>query len=74
LELVVAVAKALWIWETHTDNSSDADTDVLADYVTALVAGDEPEASFRRNCIESLQDFLRDSKHQQGDSVNAMIM
>jgi hypothetical protein len=31
---------------------------VLADYVAALVTVDETEANIRRNCIESLEDFL----------------
>ncbi|USP75408.1 hypothetical protein yc1106_02682 [Curvularia clavata] len=52
---------------------SDADTDVLADYVTALVAGDEPEANFRRNCIESLQDFLKDNTESFVNDVIAAL-
>ncbi|CCT61127.1 hypothetical protein [Plenodomus lingam JN3] len=39
---------------------SDADAEVLADYVLALVAGQDSEANMRRNCVESLSDFLQD--------------
>lgn len=39
---------------------SDADPDVLADYVLALVKTDEPEAAARTNCVENLKDFLGD--------------
>lgn len=41
--------------------SSDADAEVLADYVIALVVADDPEATIKRNCIDSLSDFLQDS-------------
>lgn len=43
-------------------DSSDADAEVLADYVIALVTANETEGSIRKNCIESLSDFLQDSK------------
>ena len=42
--------------------SSDADSDVLADYVLALVRADTPESELRLNVIENLEDFLRPSR------------
>lgn len=41
--------------------SSDADSDVLADYVLALIRADTPEPELRLNAIENLEDFLKDS-------------
>ncbi|KAK4541646.1 hypothetical protein LTR36_007790 [Oleoguttula mirabilis] len=43
------------------ENISDADSDVLADYVLALVKTDEPEPIARANCVENLKDFLGDN-------------
>ncbi|KAH8698187.1 hypothetical protein GQ44DRAFT_84725 [Phaeosphaeriaceae sp. PMI808] len=40
---------------------SDAEGEVLADYVIALVTGDETEDSIRRNCLECLADFLQEN-------------
>lgn len=42
-------------------NRSDADSDVLGDYVLALISADSPEAELRTNAIENLEDFLKDS-------------
>ncbi|KAI8941783.1 hypothetical protein NX059_002984 [Plenodomus lindquistii] len=39
---------------------SDADGEVLADYVLALVIGQDSEANVKRDCLESLSDFLQD--------------
>ena len=41
--------------------SSDADSDVLADYVIALVRDDDPEPKLRHNVVSNLEDFLKDS-------------
>jgi hypothetical protein len=41
-------------------DSSDADSDVLADYVLALIKAEEPDDQVRTNCLENLQDFLQD--------------
>lgn len=41
--------------------SSDADSDVLADYVLALIRADTSEPELRANAIENLEDFLKDS-------------
>lgn len=46
------------------EDVSDADADVLADYVLALVKTDEPDASAKSNCIENLKDFLGDGSEK----------
>lgn len=43
---------------------SDADAEVLADYVVALVTAKDTDANIRRNCLESLSDFLQDSRYR----------
>lgn len=47
---------------TYPDRS-DADAEVLADYVVALVTAKDTDANIRRNCVESLSDFLQDSRY-----------
>ena len=49
-----------WI-VTKLENISDADSDVLADYVLALVKTDENEASLRATSVDNLRDFLLDN-------------
>ncbi|KAF2262187.1 hypothetical protein CC78DRAFT_535065 [Lojkania enalia] len=39
---------------------SDADADVLADYVIALVGAEESEAAVKQNCLDNLPDFLHE--------------
>ena len=39
---------------------SDADSDVLADYVLALLRHDLPVEEVRKLCIDQLEDFLKD--------------
>ena len=41
--------------------SSDADSDVLADYVLALIRADAPEQELKKSAVENLEDFLRES-------------
>lgn len=41
--------------------SSDADSDVLADYVLALIRSDAPDDEIRQTSVENLEDFLRES-------------
>ncbi|KAF1924916.1 uncharacterized protein M421DRAFT_269127 [Didymella exigua CBS 183.55] len=48
---------------------SDADGEVLADYVVALVTTKETDANIRRNCLESLSDFLQDHTASFVDEV-----
>ncbi|GAB7337002.1 hypothetical protein MBLNU457_g2417t2 [Dothideomycetes sp. NU457] len=52
-----------WIIKRLEDNS-DADADVLADYVLALIRSDESDAQVKQTCVENLEDFL------QGDTVS----
>lgn len=40
---------------------SDADSDVLADYVLALVRAETAEPELRLSAISNLEDFLQDS-------------
>ncbi|KAF1811645.1 hypothetical protein P152DRAFT_449926 [Eremomyces bilateralis CBS 781.70] len=48
-----------WIIK-RLEDISDADSDVLADYVLALVKSEEPDDQVRQNCLENLEDFLHD--------------
>ena len=43
------------------EDISDADSDVLADYVLALATTDEQESAAKKNCVDNLKDFLLDS-------------
>ena len=45
---------------------SDADSDVLADYVLALIRAESPEPELRATAIESLEDFL-------GNNTNGFV-
>lgn len=40
---------------------SDADSDVLADYVLALIRTDTPLPQLKLDVLESLEDFLKES-------------
>ncbi|KAF2996814.1 hypothetical protein E8E13_002154 [Curvularia kusanoi] len=40
---------------------SDADAEVLADYVIALVTAKDSDANIRQNSVDSLSDFLQDN-------------
>jgi hypothetical protein len=42
-------------------HSSDADSDVLADYVLALISTDAPDDEIKQTSVENLEDFLRES-------------
>ena len=39
---------------------SDADSDVLADYVLAFIRSDAPDDEIRKASVENLEDFLRE--------------
>lgn len=41
-------------------NISDADSDVLADYVLALLKTDTPDVQLKVDVSENLEDFLKD--------------
>lgn len=54
--------------------STDADADVLADYVLALVRSDEPDDQVKQNCLTNLEDFLAQRMFQldtHGPSVES---
>jgi hypothetical protein len=44
------------------EDISDADSDVLADYVLALIRSDAPDDEIRKASVENLEDFLRERK------------
>ncbi|KAF2668535.1 hypothetical protein BT63DRAFT_279651 [Microthyrium microscopicum] len=48
-----------WLRAKLRDNS-DADPEILAEYVAAMLQTDGSEADLRRNCTENLKDFLPD--------------
>lgn len=41
---------------------SDADPDVLADYVLALLRSDVPDDAIQKSAVDNLEDFLKDRK------------
>ncbi|KAL1963148.1 hypothetical protein VTN77DRAFT_8691 [Rasamsonia byssochlamydoides] len=43
------------------EDISDADSDVLADYVLALIRSDAPDEEIRKASIENLEDFLKEN-------------
>jgi RNA-binding protein 26 len=47
---------------TRQYHSSDADADVLADYVLALLRHDGDMQTVRRLCEEEIPDFLKEGK------------
>lgn len=53
------------------EDISDADSDVLADYVLALIRSDAPDEEIRRASIENLEDFLRENTVQFVDEIFA---
>jgi len=61
-----------WIVKRLAD-ISDADSDVLADYVLALVKSDEPDDQVRRNCQDNLDDFLKENTNAFIDDVFGAI-
>ncbi|KLJ11016.1 hypothetical protein EMPG_13695 [Blastomyces silverae] len=44
------------------EDISDADSDVLADYVLALIRSDAPDEDIRKASVENLEDFLKESQ------------
>ncbi|RMJ24191.1 hypothetical protein PHISP_04947 [Aspergillus sp. HF37] len=46
------------------EDISDADSDVLADYVLALIRSDAPDEEIRKVSVENLEDFLREHTTQ----------
>lgn len=61
-----------WIIQ-KLEHISDADSDVLADYVLALVKTDDPVHVAKSTCVENLHDFLSDSSQAFVDDLFAAI-
>lgn len=60
LEDMLVQSAILLDHSAHADSgSSDADSDVLADYVLALVRSEDSDVQVKQNCLENLEDFLR---------------
>ncbi|KEQ71197.1 hypothetical protein M436DRAFT_13914, partial [Aureobasidium namibiae CBS 147.97] len=55
------------------DDISDADSDVLADYVLALIKSDESDDQVKQNCNDNLLDFLHDTTPQFVNDVFAHL-
>ena len=51
------------------DDISDADSDVLADYVLALFKSPGDDDAVRENCLEQLEDFLKEHTTQFVDDI-----
>ncbi|PGH18332.1 hypothetical protein AJ80_04510 [Polytolypa hystricis UAMH7299] len=63
-----AVDVKTWVVKKLED-ISDADSDVLADYVLALIRSDAPDAEIRRASIENLEDFLKENTTKFVDEI-----
>lgn len=63
-----AVLLKKWVVK-RLEDISDADSDVLADYVLALVRSEDPDEQVKSNCLENLEDFLRDHTASFVDDV-----
>lgn len=61
-----------WI-QKRLEDISDADSDVLADYVLALVGSDETEEAAKQNAVVSLTDFLQEKSEGFVDEVFGVI-
>ncbi|KAI9757241.1 MAG: hypothetical protein M4579_003541 [Chaenotheca gracillima] len=61
-----------WIVK-RLEDISDADSDVLADYVLALLRHESPETEVRKLCIEQLEDFLQDNTAGFVDDIFTVI-
>lgn len=55
------------------DDISDAESDVLADYVLALIKTDEPDAELKQRCVTDLEEFLKDNTPRFVDEVIAAV-
>ncbi|PYH94212.1 hypothetical protein BO71DRAFT_399080 [Aspergillus ellipticus CBS 707.79] len=51
------------------EDISDADSDVLADYVLALIRTDAPDDEIRKASVENLEDFLREHTNEFVDEL-----
>ncbi|PGH06516.1 hypothetical protein GX51_02340 [Blastomyces parvus] len=53
------------------EDISDADSDVLADYVLALIRSDAPDEDIRKASVENLEDFLKENTATFVDEIFA---
>ncbi|OJD19839.1 hypothetical protein AJ78_00198 [Emergomyces pasteurianus Ep9510] len=53
------------------EDISDADSDVLADYVLALIRSDAPDEDIRKASVENLEDFLKENTADFVDEIFA---
>ncbi|KAK9323882.1 hypothetical protein V1517DRAFT_319165 [Lipomyces orientalis] len=61
-------------WLIHRlENISDADSEILSDYVLALLRHDQPAEEVKRMCLEQLDDFLHEHTSQFVDDVFAAL-
>ncbi|KAF3482995.1 CCCH zinc finger and RRM domain-containing protein [Arthroderma uncinatum] len=51
------------------EDISDADSEVLADYVLALVSTDAPDEEIRKASVENLEDFLKENTVKFVDEI-----
>ncbi|KAL8886448.1 MAG: hypothetical protein Q9215_005854 [Flavoplaca cf. flavocitrina] len=58
----------LWVVKKLED-ISDADSDVLADYVLALIRAETPEPELRLSAVANLEDFLQDKAEKFVDET-----
>ncbi|KAK9239506.1 hypothetical protein V1525DRAFT_398276 [Lipomyces kononenkoae] len=55
------------------ENISDADSEILSDYVLALLRHDQPAEDVKRMCLEQLEDFLHEHNERFVDDVFAAL-
>ncbi|KAK9429013.1 hypothetical protein V1505DRAFT_348055 [Lipomyces doorenjongii] len=61
-------------WLIHRlENISDADSEILSDYVLALLRHDQPAQEVKRMCLEQLEDFLHEHTPVFVDDVFAAL-
>lgn len=70
MQLDDSASEQLKTWVVkRLEDISDADSDVLADYVIALIKSEDSDAAVKQNCLDNLQDFLHDSTPAFVDDV-----
>ncbi|EFW14891.1 hypothetical protein D8B26_000459 [Coccidioides posadasii str. Silveira] len=63
-----AVEVKTWVIK-RLEDISDADADVLADYVLALIRSDAPDEEIRKVSVENLEDFLKENTVKFVDEI-----
>ncbi|KAI5294718.1 hypothetical protein KEM55_006482, partial [Ascosphaera atra] len=57
-----------WVVQ-RLEDISDADSDVLADYVLALIRTDGPDEEIKKATVENLEDFLKENTSTFVDEI-----